>query len=205
MRLTMGLRAAALAALLLVLRTDLAPAQVLEIPWQTDYSQARAQAVRANRPLLLSFSSQNCLWCTRLHATTFHDPTIAARIARDFIPLAIQAEQSPSLVQALHIQGFPAMVMATPEGCVIHQVDGYVDATAMGQHLHLASSRVQQYQAYRRQGESRPGPAASASPQQPAPAIAMPAIYPWTYQGGWAWPAMPPYGYGYGYGYYPMR
>lgn len=99
--------------------------------WLTDFAAARAQAARENRPVLINFSGSDwCGWCMRLDAEVFSTPafiTFAAQrlvcVQIDFprrtqLPDALVA-QNRSLKQAYGVEGYPTVLITTPQGQVI--------------------------------------------------------------------------------------
>ena len=99
-----------------------------EVQWRPDYNAARREAVEKNRPLMVDVGTENCFWCKRLDATTFHDPAVVGMINEQFIPVRIDASREPSLAEALGIQSYPTIVLATAEGKILKSHAGYVEA-----------------------------------------------------------------------------
>lgn len=141
----------------LVLLLGAAPASAQAIAWEGDYARALAAARAWGRPLLVCVERDGCPWCRDLHTSTFADAEVVAA-ARDFLPLKIDAHRQRDLAQALSVRGTPALILAAPDGAIVHTVEGYVDAAQMRQHVAYALSRL------RRQ----PAAASSSGPQQPA-------------------------------------
>lgn len=127
-----------LAALALILGS--AHGQTLE--WRSDYNAARREAHEKNRPLFLDFTTDGCYWCKQLEATTFRDPTVAAVLRDRFVCLRVEAPKNERLVEALHIQGFPTLVLAGPDGKILGTLEGYLDAAKLHGHLQLALNAV---------------------------------------------------------------
>src|SRR5271156_3258168 len=57
-----------------------------EVTWRYDYNAARKEAEDKNRPLIIDFGTEDCVWCKRLDASTFHDATVASMLNEKFIP-----------------------------------------------------------------------------------------------------------------------
>lgn len=109
----------------LVVSNGLATAQ--DVKWRNDYAAARAEATETGRPLLLDFGTDACFWCKKLDATTFRDPKVVKLLNERFIPVKIDGNKNPRLTAALNIDSFPTLILATPEGKVIHRHPGYAD------------------------------------------------------------------------------
>ncbi len=189
-----GVRLAFWIAALLVPAAGL-PVGAQENDWVTDYTWARSLAASTGRPLLVCVGGPGCVECLRLHATTFRDPSIAATIARNFVAVKLDAQKDARIVGALGVTSLPVVVLAAPDGIILHSLSGYVDAPAMTRHVELALTRLQQY----RLG-IRPGAEASARSTTAASGPQTSQSY---YPPAAAAPFPPAYGYGSPYGGWP--
>jgi thioredoxin-like negative regulator of GroEL len=106
-----------------------------EIPWRLDYTAARKEAQEKNKPIVLDFGTANCHWCKQLDTTTFRDPAIVKALTERFIPVKIDAGKDPELAQALGITSFPTLIFAAPNGKIVGQQDGYIEAANFGREL----------------------------------------------------------------------
>jgi thioredoxin-related protein len=106
----------------------LSPAAAQEVQWRTDYNQARKEAAAKNRPLVLDFGAERCLWCKKLDATTFRDERVIHVMNEHFISLKVDADREAGLTQALHIQSLPTLVIAAPDGKILGMLEGYMEA-----------------------------------------------------------------------------
>lgn len=100
------------------------------ISWQTNYELARQQALRSGRPVLVSVSSKNCSWCRKLERTTFRDPRVVGVLNGQSVPLKIDANDPAheALVAALGLQGVPTLAVIMPDGRIVANQSGYLDA-----------------------------------------------------------------------------
>ncbi len=110
------------------------PGQAVE--WRTDLPQAAADASENQRLLLLNFSGSDwCGWCKKLDAEVFSQPayqTFAAAhlvsVIADFPQAKPQEEalriQNERLQQFFQVEGFPTLLLFSPEGELIGQL-GY--------------------------------------------------------------------------------
>jgi thioredoxin-like negative regulator of GroEL len=112
-----------------------APVAAQDVPWRYDYNAARKEAKEKNKPIVLDFGTANCHWCKQLDATTFRDPGIIKALTDRFIPVKIDAGKDPELAQALGINSYPTLVFAAPNGKVLGQQDGYIEAAALSRQL----------------------------------------------------------------------
>jgi thioredoxin-related protein/outer membrane protein assembly factor BamD (BamD/ComL family) len=120
---------------LLVLIVWTEGAQAQEVRWRYDYNSARREAQEKNLPLVVDFGTENCYWCNKLDASTFHDPTVVASMNEHFVPLRVDAQRNPALTEALRIQAFPTVVLAASDGKILGTLEGYIDANRFHDHL----------------------------------------------------------------------
>jgi thioredoxin-related protein/outer membrane protein assembly factor BamD (BamD/ComL family) len=109
-----------------------------QLIWRTDYNAARKEATEKRRPLLIEFGTDHCLWCRKLESTTLNDPAVVRILQSRFIPLKIDAGESPALTQALKIQGFPTLIIAASDGHIITVIEGYVESGKLMDQLQKA-------------------------------------------------------------------
>ncbi|MEM6363681.1 MAG: DUF255 domain-containing protein [Planctomycetota bacterium] len=106
------------AFLVTVLSACLSSHASAEIAWETDLQAAHATAMSQSKPLLLHFTSDNCVWCDRLEAGAFQSPEVQQAIAEDFIPVKIHASVpgASDLAKMFKVTGFPYDVVVWPTG-----------------------------------------------------------------------------------------
>ncbi len=119
-----------------------AGARAQEVAWRQDYSAARQEAATKGRPLVIDFGTENCVYCKLLDARTFRDPEIVRLLNERCVPLKVDAQRHPTLANALHIQNYPTLVFASPEGKILGYQEGFVEAPALKEHLDKALAAV---------------------------------------------------------------
>jgi thioredoxin-related protein len=113
-----------------------------DVRWRSDYNIARREAIEKDRPLILDFVTQNCFWCKKLDASTFRDPTIVTVLNDRFIPLKVDAEKDPLLAQALRVNLYPTLVLASADGKILGTLEGFVTPDKLIDHLQRALASV---------------------------------------------------------------
>lgn len=130
-RTAFGLALGLLAAASPLLAADPTPG----IPWRTDYHAARKEAQEKGRPLYLVIGSDNCVYCKKQDATTFRDPQVVALLAKQYVPLRLDAHADAATVEALRVGLYPTSVIAAPEGKILAFLPGYQTADQLRDHL----------------------------------------------------------------------
>jgi thioredoxin-related protein len=118
------------------------PCAAQEVEWRSDYNAARKEAAEKNRPLVVDIGTENCFWCKKLELTTFRDRGIVGLMNDHFIPLKIDANRDSELASALHIQSYPTLVLAAPDGKILGTFQGYQEATQWRESLDHALASV---------------------------------------------------------------
>jgi tetratricopeptide (TPR) repeat protein len=122
-----------LALLLGLLLVGQVPGQ--EIAWQSDYSKALKEAADRGRLLFVNVGTENCYWCKQLETRTFKDAELLKLITDRCVPLKIDAAKNTYLVQALRVQSYPTLVLAGPDGAILHYKEGFVEAAPLREQL----------------------------------------------------------------------
>jgi len=112
-----------------------APVHAEGVTWLTDYNTARQAAHDRNLPLVIDFSTKDCVWCRKLEATTFHDPAVVKLLGGHFIAVHLDGEKDAYLAQHLNITGYPTLVFADPAGKIVARQDGYMNADEFAKQL----------------------------------------------------------------------
>ena len=122
-------RAALLCAGLIALAAPAARGE--GVSWLTDYNAARRAAHDLNRPLVIDFSTDNCIYCRQLETVTFRDPAVVKLVGEHFIALHVHVgaggnPEAAALAHTLAVEGYPTLVFADPSGKVLARQDGFM-------------------------------------------------------------------------------
>src|SRR5262245_57997076 len=97
-----------------------------EVAWRYDYARARQEATDKNLPLLVDVGAADCFWCKQLDGRTFKDPAVATLLNSQFISLKVDGERQKTLANALQVQSYPTLLVASPEGKILNVQVGYL-------------------------------------------------------------------------------
>ena len=100
-----------------------APIEGSAIRFHYDYRKARQAAREENKPLMLFFSSPNCVYSGRMLSDTFSDNEVK-RLAERFICVQIDSSGMPELCKEFGIKGFPTIQFMSPHGVLLKRVAG---------------------------------------------------------------------------------
>jgi thioredoxin-related protein len=103
--------------------------------WLRDVEHALSVAQSQQRPLVVFVSTDRCVYCDKMIATTFRDVNVRQALGSSFVAAAIKGSERPDLMQHLQIRSFPTTLLVSPDGEVLDQMTGYVDASKFQQRL----------------------------------------------------------------------
>ncbi|WP_233148268.1 thioredoxin family protein [Rhodopirellula sp. MGV] len=87
-----------------------------QIAWEGKLRDAHDKAKQQNKLMLLHFYTDNCIYCDRLEAGAFQDPTVAAAINENFVPVKVHGGKNPKLATLFKVSKYPTDVIVTTEG-----------------------------------------------------------------------------------------
>ncbi|MBX7105414.1 MAG: thioredoxin family protein [Gemmataceae bacterium] len=125
--------------LFVVLTATVGPAHGAGIVWKGDYASARQESFEKNRPIVLVFGGENCMWCRKLEATTLRDPGVISALGDRFVCLKVDGDREVALTQALRVQTYPTVVIAAPDGKILATIDGYHEPNKLLDQLNRAA------------------------------------------------------------------
>lgn len=99
-------------------------AELLAAKWFTNLDEALEVARRTNRPILLDFYTDWCVFCKKLDAEVFSTAEFKAKAA-SFVLVKINPEKDPGGTQGLEVEGFPTTFFLNARREVIHKVVGF--------------------------------------------------------------------------------
>lgn len=120
--------------------------------WLTDFGQAREQAARENKKILMNFTGSDwCGWCFKLRDEVFETDAFKQFAREEMVLLFLDfpgsfslprelQEQNQLLSQILGVQGFPTIYVLDPD-LTPRLKTGYTGADAKAYGLHLSSDR----------------------------------------------------------------
>ena len=130
------------------------------IRWAPNLPTAMTMASRNNQLVLLHFWAPGCGPCVNLERNVFTRPDVANAIARDFVPVKINAEAMPDTARKYKVDRWPMDVIVTPAGYPLFSSVSPGDPNEYMQML------------YRVAAQRRPGQRMAESPTGPTDAVA---------------------------------
>jgi thiol:disulfide interchange protein len=102
----------------------------VEVRWEKEWTAAFDRARSENKPVLVSFSAEWCVWCKHLETVTFADSKVATLLASRVVPLNIDIDAAaPDLLRERRIEAPPTIVLIDVEGRELGRIPGYMPPT----------------------------------------------------------------------------
>jgi protein disulfide-isomerase len=87
------------------------------------FPEALAEARQAEKPLLVFFSTPECIYCRQMLERTFRDHQIV-RLAEKFVCVRIEAAEDPQTCEDFHVEAYPTVQFITSDGAPLNRVLG---------------------------------------------------------------------------------
>ena len=98
------------------------------IVWQTDLKVAHRLSQQTNKPMLFVFGADWCTWCKKLEKSTLTDRELVTYINSHYVPIHIDADRDPRVVEILEADSLPCAVILSPNADLLGRINGYKDA-----------------------------------------------------------------------------
>lgn len=132
--------------LLFVLSALMVPAIVAakdssgKVEWYEHEAGIRT-AKETGKKVYIFFSTDNCVWCRRMVATTFQDDSVAGHLNQNFIPVHVDREKEPRIAAQYYPgQEVPYSWFLTENGDEIGRLLGYIPPDKMLLYLQFVST-----------------------------------------------------------------
>lgn len=91
-----------------------APAFAADINWQSSYQEALAVSKTENKPIMVIFTADWCVFCKKLENQTLTDPKVIRLINNNFVAVKIDKDKNPQIAKDFQVQGIPDIYFLAP-------------------------------------------------------------------------------------------
>lgn len=112
--------------------------------WSTDYKKAQEEAKTSHKLVLLNFTGSDwCGWCTQLDRAILNQQQFKDYANKNLVLVVVDfprrngavykgqslelKKQNMELAEKFNVEGFPTLVVLSPEGKTVWRYDGYYD------------------------------------------------------------------------------
>jgi thiol:disulfide interchange protein len=102
-----------------------------DIEWQPYSPATSAKAKQQGRPQFVFIYAQWCQFCERFEKQTLESAPIRARLEKEFVPIALDYDQSREQVKQLGVKMVPTTIILAPDGRQLLRFLGVVSVTEL--------------------------------------------------------------------------
>ena len=103
----------------LIVATLLCSLGQAQVNWSTDLETAKAKAASQNQLVLLHFTADWCGPCQQLESFVFNNISVADAMATQVVPVKVDVDLNPGLVDKYGVESLPFDVAIHPNGTVL--------------------------------------------------------------------------------------
>ena len=97
------------------------------VTWEKDIESALERARQENKPVLINFYADWCVWCKRLESTTLRDAKVASMLQNQVVPISLNVEgDGLELSGRYSVDGLPTILVLDADGREIGRIPGYM-------------------------------------------------------------------------------
>lgn len=90
------------------------PVWSAQINWQKSYSDALQVSRDENKPIMLVFTADWCVFCKKLEAETFTDLAVVNYLNEHFVTVQVDRDKETQMVKDFRVQGIPDIYFLEP-------------------------------------------------------------------------------------------
>lgn len=127
------MKKATIFAATLVFALSLAPvfaqeaADAPHAPYVTDYAKAKELAADGDKPIVIDFYTDWCVWCKKFDKEVAIQPEIIEFFTNEAVYAKINAEEDTVVSKAFRVMGFPTFVLTDSKGEEIDRIAGFLE------------------------------------------------------------------------------
>lgn len=114
------------------------------VAWAESYASAQAQAIQAEKPVLLYFTGDWCVPCRIMKRKVWADEQVAASVNAKFIPVAIDVgdPDDAAVLARYNVVGSPVTIVTDPHGNVLRWREGRLEKPEFLEFLGASNASV---------------------------------------------------------------
>ncbi len=118
------------------------------VDFVTNYAEALVEARQSEKPLLVFFSTAECIYCSQMLEGAFCDRQVV-RLAEEFVCVRVEANDDPEVCEDFHIEAFPTVQFIASDGVPLHRILGKKEPETLASQMQAALRGPHAHTAYR--------------------------------------------------------
>jgi thiol:disulfide interchange protein len=95
--------------------------------WEKSWDSAFSRAKSEDKPVLVSFEAEWCVWCKKLDSTTYRDTAVMSLISDSMVPLILDVDGAGQAISDAHgVESLPTVLVFSPSGEEVGRINGYL-------------------------------------------------------------------------------
>ena len=124
--------------ILLFLATSVCAA---ELNWAKDYHSGLKESQKANKPMLVVYSSHHCRYCVQLDNTTFKNQQVIEYLDKNFVSVIVYTDENDFIPPGLRTPSTPTIWFLYPTTePMFEPILGAIDAENFYKALHIVKA-----------------------------------------------------------------
>ncbi len=117
-----------------------APSAASGLQWQPTLEDAKREAARTNRLILVHFWAPWCESCLKLDNEVFAQPQVKQFVDARFVPIKLNADEYPMTARQYGVDRLPTDLVISPDGKIVGRMKSPATPEAYVQQLQIAAS-----------------------------------------------------------------
>ena len=100
--------------------------EVTMAPFVRDFDQAKEMAAEGNKPIIIDFYTDWCVWCKKFDKEQMTTSQAMDYFTNDVVMAKVNAEVDTVLAKEFGVKGYPTFVLTSSSGEEIDRISGYL-------------------------------------------------------------------------------
>ena len=118
------------------------------VEFVSSFPEALAESQEKGKPLLVFFTTPECMYCQQMLKETFSDEEVV-ELSTKFVCVRVDAGEAPELFEDYHVEAYPTVQFIAPNGTPLHRLMGKKEPETLVFQMHAALQGPDVHTAYR--------------------------------------------------------
>lgn len=101
--------------------------ETVQLEWEKSWDSAFSRAKSEDKPVLVTFEAEWCVWCKKLETTTYRDSAVMSLISDSMVAVTLDVDDEGRELSDLHgVQSLPTVLVFSPDGEERGRINGYL-------------------------------------------------------------------------------